>query len=141
MIDHLERYNEETGDRPVRFAIYPSIHEWESNHFQEAYVDQRIKPNAFLGPADRGEPSPHGIFGLHNGIWEWTNSYQDFRDRGWDGVPLKWILAGGDEFGVSNFNGYDPPRTENYVHVMRKDAIGLRLTINPGPNFDPKSLQ
>ncbi len=142
LLEHLEKYNLECGDKPVRLAIFPAMEQWETNHFREVYEDRRIDPNRYLGPADRGKPSPHGIFGLHNGIWEWTNTYLDFSNRHKiDGRPIKWLLTGGGDFGVANYNGNDPPRTDNYYHVLRKDAIGLRLNFVAGPTFDPKSFQ
>ncbi len=117
---------------PIPFAIFPDPSQWQSEKFQNGYEDKRINPRTFLGPTDRGKPSRSGLFGLANGIWEWTDSFYDYGDKSpWPNRPLQWLLAGGGQFGIATFNDIEPPRTKNIDFVLRKDAVGIRVLLMP----------
>ena len=115
------------AERP--FGIFASRVQWQSGHFREHYADLEIDPKPFLFPDRAKQPSPSGLFGLFEGVWEWTGSYyaygkqMEISDQG-----LKWLLAGGGNFGTVAYNAFPPPEPE-LRFVLRKEGIGFRPVI------------
>ena len=126
--------NGELSDR-IPLAMYPDPNQWQSDHFQLYYEDKRLDPRRYLGPVDRGNPSLSGLFGLEAGVWEWTRSQYDYGNRvPFRTSPRKWILSGGGNFGIANYNNLSPSRLEDYEFVLRKDAVGFRVILSLHPN-------
>ena len=119
-------------ERP--FAIYADPLQWQSGHFREHYADLQIDPTPFLSPRSSVPSSVNGLLGLSAGVWEWTGSFYSYgeqkaiADRG-----LKWLLAGGGDFGTVAYNAFPPPEP-NLRFVLRKEGIGFRpvIVVNEG---------
>ncbi len=110
-------------------GVYADTIQWRSDHFADNYSDLHLEPKAFIKPVWNNKVSSSGLYGLQDGVWEWSGSlYKQELTQNYNGEPVSWLLTGGAGFGAVSYQSIPTPE-RGVDFILRKEGIGFRPVI------------